>query len=122
VVADGKVFVSVNGNTWSANFLPTVIAVRATDGTELWQQALDGNNSSMPSFSGGTVFVVTHSQWEGGVYISTYGGLYALDASTGTIRWRNQLTDNEYQSPMISNGRIFVIGSTYSFSRPLKYG
>jgi len=85
-VADGTVFVSTNDERFHA----------LDGGTGEQQWAADIGATSTPTVFDGTVYVVD-------------GELYALDASTGTIEWRN--ADGRFRSaPTVADGVVFVGG------------
>jgi eukaryotic-like serine/threonine-protein kinase len=47
--------------------------------------------------------------WEGAVYFgSGDGNVYALDATTGTLKWKFQTGDVVHASPAISDGILFI--------------
>ena len=47
--------------------------------------------------------------WEGTVYFgSGDGNVYALDAKTGTLKWKFQTGDVVHASPAIADGKVFV--------------
>jgi outer membrane protein assembly factor BamB len=53
--------------------------------------------------------------WQGAVYFgSGDGNVYALDASTGTLKWKFQTGDVVHASPAITGGTLFI-GSWDSF-------
>ena len=56
-----------------------VVAIRPSDGQEIWRTRLKM-----------TSFVTVHSDGDT-VYAGAGGELFCLDGTTGTIRWRNKL-------------------------------
>jgi outer membrane protein assembly factor BamB len=73
-----------------------VVAVNASDGKQVWLRRLSATESS-PLVVDGLVYV---GAWDGGVY--------ALDARTGKIRWRTQ-TDGEFNSSAAyGSGTVFI--------------
>jgi len=48
---------------------------------------------------------------DGVVYFASSGSLYALNATTGALRWKTSVTGNSYTDPAVANGVVYV-GST----------
>lgn len=59
-----------------------LVALDAESGDELWRTSLDGDHLLAPTVADGTVFVVSAATMDND------GDLYAVDAETGTVRWR----------------------------------
>ena len=66
-----------------------VVAVDKTTGTTLWKTKLKGGLTSGMPF-------VTLIVEDGKVYAHTYGELTCLDAATGQVLWRNELSGLGY--------------------------
>ena len=70
----------------------------ARDGVARWQRDL-----GEPCYYGAPVYQ------NGGLFIATAGGmLWKLDAQTGNILWRAELTGPSYATPLVVDGRIFI--------------
>jgi polyvinyl alcohol dehydrogenase (cytochrome) len=93
--------IAVNGNTWTAYVADqgaNVYALNAITGAQLWKREIDNHPSAVitgaPSLSGKLLYVSTSSSEEGTSVTPTYecckfrGSVTALDAATGTLRWR----------------------------------
>jgi|GEM_PF-2606285 len=87
------------------------LACDARDGSLLWQnpEVISGGVGRMqpPLIAGDTVYVTCCQEW-----------LYALDSSTGQVRWRVAADDIIQCTPAIANGLIFVTahdGYLYAF-------
>lgn len=60
-------------------------------------------------------FLSSPSVWNGAVYFgSGDGNVYALDAASGSLKWKFQTSDVVHSSPAIANGVLFI-GSWDSF-------
>ena len=64
--------------------------------TELWRFGTEGDVSSSPAASNGTIYVGSDD-----------GHLYAIDAVTGTEIWRFKTGDLMYSSPAVANGIVY---------------
>jgi outer membrane protein assembly factor BamB len=61
------------------------------------------------------VFLSSPAVWNGAVYFgSSDGNVYALDASTGSLKWKVQTGDVVHSSPAIADG-VLYIGSWDTF-------
>jgi len=136
-VADGMVFIgSQTGNFYALN---------ESTGQVVWQQTLDyqqpGNNGNCNNARGivGTATVAADPQTgKPTVYVAGARYLYALDAATGTQKWKSLVgaagSENvlgayfNYASPTVANGHVyegvsascdnpFVRGGVQSFSQ-----
>lgn len=96
-VADGTVYV---GQASPPDSGPRgVVALDASDGTELWQRQLTSVNVT-PAVRDGIVYVPTND-----------GTMTALDAGDGTVRWQNAPeghTPKSPWSPSVTEGRVFT--------------
>ncbi|MBU4222272.1 MAG: PQQ-binding-like beta-propeller repeat protein [Euryarchaeota archaeon] len=63
----------------------------------LWKYRTDGRIYSSPAVSGGVVYVGSEDSY-----------VYALDASTGSLKWKYKTGSYVYSSPAISGGIIYV--------------
>lgn len=95
--------VVVQDTVYTANYAGEVIALGLTDGRLKWRKAyrLDPIRteriySSTPVADGRLVF-------------GTVGGyVYALDAATGTERWKDKVGSYVYSTPAVARGKVFV--------------
>lgn len=110
LVNDGKVYLTTQVPA-GLNYTPVIVyTLSCATGIETQPSVtLQGIGGSPPSFANGTVFVTTHNKWEGGVYVSVPGKVHAF----GSMNWSNQITDNDYYPPVVSNGLVFVQDSGY---------
>ena len=104
-VAEGRVFCSLN-----APVGPTLFALEAESGTELWSKTFSGGPFSVnpPSFGYGNVFIQTCDHAD-----DTW--LHAFDAATGALVFRSpHLAQWErYYAPTIFDGKVYVNGGYY---------
>lgn len=96
-VSGGCVFANLGGHS--------IAAYRAIDGERLWSTYLLGNGGAVnfqPLVAGGTVFAATSSLSQPGAR----GTLYALDPSTGEVRWsfNTILSEDVWGNPEINSG------------------
>jgi outer membrane protein assembly factor BamB len=55
------------------------------------------------------VYLSSPAVWGGAVYFASGdGNIYALDAATGTLRWKFQTGDVVHASPAIADGRLYI--------------
>ncbi len=124
------------GNLYLASGDGTLSAL-ATDGSLRWQQTLTSPLLSAPALLPQAVAVVSRegqvavydhngqALWQrqleevcyygapvyhnGALFVATAGnGLWKLDAATGEMIWRAELTGPSYATPLIDDGRIFI--------------
>ncbi|ALC90883.1 hypothetical protein AM500_14640 [Bacillus sp. FJAT-18017] len=84
----------------------TIRALKIEDGTEVWQKKLSAEGiASKPVFENGVLYFT-------GINFSTGGGsLYAVDAATGTEKWKvADIGDTQAASPIVFEN-IVIIGS-----------
>jgi outer membrane protein assembly factor BamB len=122
-VADGKVFVNTQ-NAYCFN---------AENGTELWSKPVGGSPySSSPAYSNGKVFIsgdklfcfnaengteiwssfvygkgTSPSVVDGRVFINP-SIIYCLNENNGTEIWRRSAAGDNYSSPALANGKVYV--------------
>jgi outer membrane protein assembly factor BamB len=112
VYAGGRVFVAhaEDGDTAAA-----LVAFEAASGDELWRVATPGDVKGTPAVAGEWVVVVTAD-----------GTVLAVNAATGSERWRTQLGDAavrfDLSSPTIVDDVVYVGGSTVSAALALDDG
>ncbi|WP_119168289.1 outer membrane protein assembly factor BamB family protein [Algihabitans albus] len=94
VISDGRVY--------AMDARAQVSAVDAASGRVLWQVELEAEDDS---FFGGGVAVAGDR-----VFVTTgFGGIYALEASSGATVWEAMATAPVRAAPSVSDGRVFVI-------------
>lgn len=92
--ANGVVYLAAQAN---------IYAIRASDGAQLWRATLPANTAP-PAVSDGVVYTLTWSDGPG-------DQLFALNASTGAIRWHSAtLTGgaNQPNAPLVAGGMIYA--------------
>lgn len=113
-VADGRVYVTSDENVQhiSATNPPTgtLTALRATDGTRIWQAQI-GPLASRPVVVGDVVYVSAKHVGQ-----STTTWVYALDAATGKERWHTTLGADAAGS---MDSLVLVGGTLYMSSNQL---
>ena len=84
---------------------PTVHALEAATGTELWTYNTGANVTSSPAVANGVVYIG-----------SGYGGnkVYAFDAATGTLLWSYTTGDSVRSSPAVANGVVYIGSGDHS--------
>src|SRR6185369_2633931 len=100
VIADGRVFVSVNNGTFQGT---TLFALDATNGAVIWSFALGGSSQfSASCYENGRLFTVNGS-----------GMLRAFDGATGSQIWSVQLPGQFAFStaPSVYQGVIYLSGA-----------
>ena len=91
---------SANGVVYGASEYSKLIAVNATDGSVLWD-----NNDFLPE-------VASPVATKDNIYIATsYGFVVSFDAQTGKSRVEHELGTGFYSSPVIADGKVFLINS-----------
>ncbi|MGZ3600068.1 MAG: outer membrane protein assembly factor BamB family protein [Ktedonobacterales bacterium] len=104
VVANGVVYADSEGDQ-------SVYALDATTGALRWQftgAPSDNEFPEAPAVEQGMVYVVFgHNEPFG----SVHGSVYALEASTGAVRWRVHDSLHTYSAPAVADGVIYL-GST----------
>jgi outer membrane protein assembly factor BamB len=101
VVANGVVYADSEGDQ-------SVYALDATTGALRWQflpPPSDNGFPEAPAVERGVVYVVSgHNEPLG----SAHGSIYALDATTGALRWRVHDSTHAYSAPAVADGVIYV--------------
>lgn len=87
-----------------------VYAVNAETGAKRWQFATGGIVWSSPAVVDGTVYVGSNGRTVGDDSDQEYGegSIYAIDAETGTERWKFPTDGSVQSSPAVLNGTVFV--------------
>ncbi len=111
VIADGRLIIATFYK-WVNNGavqMSRVYAVNSSTGEYLWsyETAGYGISFSSPTIDSGRVYACGgDSNPSGG---STYGHLFCLNASTGSLLWKSVATgDSEQPTPLVSNGKIYL--------------
>lgn len=88
-----------NGTVYYGSLDQTLYAVSANDGSLEWSYEADARlDQSSPTVADGTVYVGSgHGD----------GSLYAIDAETGVLRWRDYVGDS-VGAPVIHDDRVYV--------------
>jgi outer membrane protein assembly factor BamB len=99
---------SSNGIVFGASEYAKLVALNGTDGALLWESMDYLPEASSP------VATATH------VYVATsYGVVAAFDAKTGVLKKEHETNAEFYSSPMLAEGKIFLIsngGTMHIFS------
>ena len=91
---------SANGVVYGASEYSKLIAINADDGSVLWD-----NNDFLPE-------VASPVATKDNVFIATsYGFVVSFDAQTGKPRVEHELGTGFYSSPVIADGKLFLINS-----------
>ena len=91
---------SANGVVYGASEYSKLIAINAADGSVLWD-----NNDFLPEVSSP---VATKEN----IYMATsYGFVISFDTQTGNTRVEHELGTGFYSSPVIADGKVFLINS-----------
>jgi outer membrane protein assembly factor BamB len=101
VVANGMVYADSEGDQ-------SVYALDATTGAVRWQftDSLSGGEfPEAPAVEQGVVSVVFGRNETLG---SVHGSIFALDASTGAVRWRVHDSTHTYSAPAVVDGMLYV--------------
>jgi outer membrane protein assembly factor BamB len=94
-VANGAVYISGRG---------LICALAASNGSKIWETQVNFGLSS-PAVSNNTVYVGADTE---------FNGVFAFDANTGSQIW-NFTDGDEFQSPVIDQGRVFEIVSENTY-------
>ncbi len=101
-VANGVVYVNAGAGT--------VYALNATTGALVWNKQLGSTIGPSPSL-GGTLAgqAVANGVLYVGIKRKLSYDLYALDAGTGAILWRQALASLYLETPAVANGVVYVV-------------
>ena len=110
LIVDGVIYAGVG---------TSLVALRANDGTQLWQQPLAvSGHPYLPlwlAFSSGTIYTYGRNQDPDRPYSPTSFGdatVFAVQAGDGAVRWSHQLDgtepDQEVSTPVIADGIVYV--------------
>lgn len=107
-VDDATVYVGGGGKAGG------VYALATSDGSERWRSQTDAEVHSSPTVSNGVVYVGTGVRSVVAGPDETATSLHALDAASGTQRWRYETDGSVQSSPTVAGGTAFV-GSSDGF-------
>jgi outer membrane protein assembly factor BamB len=97
LVADGRVFVTVQGDYGET----TLYAVRASTGSTIWKRTFPDYSGAWTALEGNTIYALTRA-----------GTLTAMRTETGGVRWRRDLTREHIYSfhspPTAVGGSVYV--------------
>jgi outer membrane protein assembly factor BamB len=127
-VADGRVYV--------LSYDDTLYAANAETGAAVWKFATQGEHRYTATHLHGTLpraesmpdpydtFLSSPAVWNSTVYFgSSDGHVYALDATTGKLRWKFKTGDVVHSSPAVVDGTLFIGGwDTYFYALDAKTG
>jgi outer membrane protein assembly factor BamB len=110
-----------NGLVYFDSYDGTFYAVDAVAGTLVWKFRNVGERRFAATHLHGSipvgetmpdpfdVYLSSPTVWNGAVYFgSGDGNIYALDAATGSFKWKFQTGDVVHASPAISNGKLYI--------------
>ncbi len=107
VVVDGVAYVAVTTSS-SYPAAGKVVAYDATTGQKLWNSTTLGAATGSVAVEDGQVYVATRGTQNSD---ANRGGLYALDANTGTVQWHN--ADADWGSPIVEDGVVYLNNAAY---------
>ncbi|HEX8035205.1 MAG TPA: PQQ-binding-like beta-propeller repeat protein, partial [Ktedonobacterales bacterium] len=110
LVVDGVVYAGVGAS---------LVALRASDGIQLWQRPLTiSGHQYLPlwlAFSAGTIYTYGRDQNPDQPYTPTFFGdstVFAVQAADGAVRWSHRLDgtepDQQLSTPVIADGIVYV--------------
>ncbi|MGA5559319.1 PQQ-binding-like beta-propeller repeat protein [Streptomyces lavendulocolor] len=90
-----------------------VNALRQSDGKTLWRTELDAAASGRPALTKDTVYVPVHT-----------GEIYALNAKTGTVKWRKSIAkdDDLGRGPVVAGNTVIVYSAKQVFALDVRSG
>lgn len=96
VVSGGRIFTMDSAST---------VVATGSDGATLWSRALvPANDKDSDATGGGLAFA------DGVIYATTgFGELFAIEATSGTIQWRQKLDAPLTSAPTIDGGLVYVV-------------
>lgn len=98
LVANGRLYAAIGGDD-------SAVLAYATDGTEQWRRAIDGEAYTPLCFEAGVLFVGTAN-----------GDIVALDASDGELLWAAEVVAGDtccpdiQGTPAVADGQLYVPG------------
>lgn len=112
-----------NGVVYVLSYDDTLYAANATTGTVVWKFATHGEHRYTATHLHGTLpraesmpdpydtFLSSPAVWNGTVYFgSSDGNVYAVNASTGSLRWKFKTGDVVHSSPAVVGGTVYIGG------------
>jgi len=99
--------ISTNADTVYVSYLNRVYAVRANDGSTIWQY---------PAKAGRETFFAAPVVADGNLIVGSYqNNLYSLDPNTGSLKWTfSQAKGKFIATPLVADGKIFAPNGDYS--------
>jgi outer membrane protein assembly factor BamB len=137
LIVGGKVIVNVADSDGSAGYGSRLFAYDPATGRKIWSQPTPGTYFSAPiAANGGRVFSVNFdgvvrafdaasgaAAWSadlhvfvseppvaaaGLVFVNSAGGLFALSASDGAVRWKASVPIRHFNWPVLDSERVFI--------------
>lgn len=83
----------------------------ATSGKELWKTALGNSFYGIPAYANNTIYTVNSH--------AGHATCWALNATTGQIRWHFDVPETVYSSPVLSGKTLYLsVGDSFGPSNP----
>ena len=95
--------VAANGVVFAMDSNATISAYNLGTGARLWRTETVSEDSDSTNVGGGLC-------WDGGTLfaVNGLGGLLALDAAKGTVKWRKDMDAPARSAPTVAGGRMFL--------------
>jgi outer membrane protein assembly factor BamB len=91
----------------------TFYALQARDGVPLWEYQFVGDYSYLQTVvAENLVYLFANRQ-------SAPTSIYALDGSTGVLRWRKQLDSGVYGLPLVDHGNLYLVEDVFATPQQL---
>ena len=103
--------IAYNGVVYIATLGGTVTALDAATGKAKWSHAFGQEIRATPVYDKGLIFIGIHAfgpQSPNGEFPPVPSSFYALDATTGAVKWQRALQGNIRSSPAIVGGNVYV--------------
>jgi len=110
-----------NGLVYALSYDGNLYAVDASSGKEKWHFKTGGEHRFTATHMHGAqpaaesmpdpfdVYLSSPMVWERAVYFgSSDGNVYAVDAATGSLKWKFKTGDVVHASPAIANGTVYI--------------
>ncbi len=101
LIAQGRVFVVVDGHEWSPSPGLQLVALSARTGRTLWRQPLPGDETGI-AYDGGRVYASLSLD------VDEPGGITAYDAATGNVVWRAPFGTGSGDPPTADRGAVYT--------------
>lgn len=108
-VSQGVVYLAFGRESGASSPPNKIEALRAQDGSEVWHTSLEGTGPIAVRVATGTLYVTSFSSLlpgPGYYYAATH--LYALNASTGAVRWHRQLSRTNVVAA-VTTGQVYLL-------------